>query len=333
MGTLHRAVQGGLAVAVVIVAWALLPAIAWGDLYVLQSGGGYGTVARYTDNGVLVNPTVATGFQMYGPQAMTVAGNTLYVVSGDVGTNGTVGAYTTSGTVLNASLITGLNNPLGLAVSGSSIFVSSYTGGTVGKYDLTGHPINATLLSGLTYGPTGVAISGNTMYLGILGTNTIAEYDTSGNLLNGSLIQNGSLGPYQVVLAGGNLFVLNEAQGVIGEYTTAGATVNAALITGLTYGNHIPVGMATDGLNLFVSRPTANGYVISEYSTSGVLENPVLITGGGPVAWGQVPEPASVCLLGLGSVALLWRRGGLLARQVIAPSPSLPCFFPYPWHT
>ena len=44
----------------------------------------------------------------------------------------TIGDYTTSGATVNSSLISGLNNPTGIAVSGSNLFVTNYAGGTVG---------------------------------------------------------------------------------------------------------------------------------------------------------------------------------------------------------
>ncbi len=37
----------------------------------------------------------------------------------------TIGEYTTSGAAVNASLISGLNNPVGIAVSGSNLFVAN----------------------------------------------------------------------------------------------------------------------------------------------------------------------------------------------------------------
>ncbi len=44
---------------------------------------------------------------------------------GKGGANGSIGEYTTSGATVNASLITGLSYPLGIAVSGGSLFVAN----------------------------------------------------------------------------------------------------------------------------------------------------------------------------------------------------------------
>ncbi len=39
--------------------------------------------------------------------------------------NGTIGEYTTSGATINSNLITGVNLPVGIAASGSNLFVGS----------------------------------------------------------------------------------------------------------------------------------------------------------------------------------------------------------------
>ena len=39
---------------------------------------------------------------------------------------------------MNASLVSGLSDPIGLAVSGSNLFVASYCNGTIGEYTTSG---------------------------------------------------------------------------------------------------------------------------------------------------------------------------------------------------
>ena len=39
--------------------------------------------------------------------------------------SGTIGEYTTSGATVNAALVSGLNEPFGIAVSGSNLFVAN----------------------------------------------------------------------------------------------------------------------------------------------------------------------------------------------------------------
>ena len=51
---------------------------------------------------------------------------------------GTIGEYTTTGATVNAALVSGLSNPMGIAVSGSNLFVTNYGSGTIGEYTTSG---------------------------------------------------------------------------------------------------------------------------------------------------------------------------------------------------
>ena len=53
---------------------------------------------------------------------------------------------------MNAALISdsGLNEPFGIAVSGSDLFVTNSIIGTVGAYTTSGATVNAALISGLS---------------------------------------------------------------------------------------------------------------------------------------------------------------------------------------
>src|ERR1700686_262705 len=56
----------------------------------------------------------------------------------------TIGEYTTSGATVSASLVSPLNTPIvGIAVSGSDLFVTAETLGTVGEYTTSGATVNA----------------------------------------------------------------------------------------------------------------------------------------------------------------------------------------------
>jgi len=84
-----------------------------------------------------------------------VSGSTLFVADA---ASGTIGEYTTSGATLNASLITGLTYPVGIAVSGSTLFVTSGgSSGTIGEYTTSGGTVNAALITGLD-GSDGIAV-------------------------------------------------------------------------------------------------------------------------------------------------------------------------------
>ena len=151
----------------------------------------------------------------------------------------TIGEYTTSGATVNAALVSGLNQPIGLAVSGGNLFVTSYGNMRIGKYDAnSGAVVNAALVAGLNQ-PQHIAVSGGNLFVAEYGNNRIGEYTTSGATVNAALVS-GLNHPTGIAVAGGNLFVTNFDIGTIGEYTTSGATVNAALVSGLSQ----PAGIA-----------------------------------------------------------------------------------------
>jgi hypothetical protein len=58
---------------------------------------------------------------------------------------------------VNASLITGLNEPYGIAVDGSDLFITNVGAGTISEYTAGGTLVNASLISGLNE-PGGIAI-------------------------------------------------------------------------------------------------------------------------------------------------------------------------------
>src|SRR5438309_1622778 len=64
---------------------------------------------------------------------------------------GTIGEYTTAGATVNPALISGLSHPLGIAVSGSDLFVVDVNFRTIGQYTTAGAPVNPALISGVPY--------------------------------------------------------------------------------------------------------------------------------------------------------------------------------------
>jgi hypothetical protein len=225
------------------------------------------------------------------------------------------------GTMVNASLITGLNEPSGIAVSGSNLFVANISTGTVGEYTTGGAMVNPSLITGLHF-PQAIAVSGSNLFVpdsgsGTAGTGKVAEYTTSGAVLNTSLIT-GLNYPVSIAVSGGNLFVVNggtlnvnganfvPGTGSIGEYTTSGATVNASLISGLTN----PSSIAVPGANLFF--PNYTGGTIGEYTTAGAMVDTSLVSGlNSPAGIVVLPEPSSIVIAVLGFIGLAawgWRR-------------------------
>jgi len=88
---------------------------------------------------------------------------------------------------VNAALISGLNDPRGIVVDGSNLFVTNHDGGTIGEYTTSGATLNAALISVLNV-PSGLALYGSDLFVVNNSGNTIGEYTTSGATVNASLI-------------------------------------------------------------------------------------------------------------------------------------------------
>jgi glutamine cyclotransferase len=122
-----------------------------------------------------------------GPEGLTVVGNDLYVASYS---NGSVGEYNaTTGAAINSSLITGLYDPMGIAVSGTDLFVATGGGGgsndAIGEYNATtGATINASLTT-LTM-PWALDVSGNTLYASTNSGSSIYEINATSGASTGS---------------------------------------------------------------------------------------------------------------------------------------------------
>ena len=200
--------------------------------FIFAGNDGDGTVGQYSaSTGAKTNaPSISLGlsnqsahFQQF--VFVAVSGSDLYVTGVNLATGpsaGKIGKYNAiTGAPINASLVSGLEAPFGIAVSGSTLFVtdigSSGSNGTVGEYDAnTGATINAALVSGL-HSPIGVAVSGSDLFV---------------------VNNKGPLG--------------GKHTGSIGKYNAiTGATINAALVPNLSYADCI----AVSGSSLFVTPP------------------------------------------------------------------------------
>ena len=97
------------------------------------------------------------------------AGGQIFATN-DEGFDYNIREYTTSGATVNASLIPGgLSVPLGIAMSGSNLFVVNQglfvgNSGTIGEYTTSGATINASLIMGLNK-PCGIAVSGGNLFV------------------------------------------------------------------------------------------------------------------------------------------------------------------------
>jgi hypothetical protein len=126
-----------------------------------------------------------------------------------------------------------------MALSGTTLFVSSMVSGKIGAYGLDGTVINASLISGLNQ-PFGVAVSGANLLVANYSEgngSTISEYTTTGTLVNASFLKGVSMAPSGIAVSGSDVYVASLSDfigfGSIGEYTTTGTVVNGSLVGGL----------------------------------------------------------------------------------------------------
>jgi hypothetical protein len=288
---------------------ALSPLTAHGQIYVTASD----DVAGYTFAGTQifnVNSTVA------GAAGVAAAGSDIFVEGEDTGN---VAEFTTSGSLVNANLIAELNVPIGIAASGTDLFVanSGFFNGSIGEYTTSGAVVNASLISGLNIAGEAqpLAISGSDLFVlsDISFNDVISEYTTSGTLITSNLVGSLGGGASGIAVSGSELYVTNYSAGSIDEFTLGdipGTVISSnSLISGLEY----PAGIAVSGSDLFVTDadyddPSA---ATGEYTTSGATVNASLIPGYDPygiaVLGSSVPEPATLSLLGITTTALFFR--------------------------
>ena len=307
----------GVVTAVLLAVVALMPATARGQLFVVFSGGApnTGTIGEYSTSGTPINPTLITGLNF--PNGLAVSGSDLFVTTYNNSTGkGAIGEYTTSGATVNAALVSGLPyNPVGVAVSGTNLFVvggGSYSNqhtGTVGEYTTSGATVNASLvMTGLST-PNAVAVSGLSLFVSNYYGGSVGEFTlgaTPGTLSSSSPSFITGLGsPTALAVSGSNLFVMNFGA-EIAEYTTAGAPVNTNLVQ--TFGSS-DYGFVVVGPDIFVTSNSNES--ITEYNTSGATLNTHLVTGVYyPAGIVYVPEPGVLSLAALGGAVLMLRRRG-----------------------
>src|SRR5262249_19253235 len=150
----------------------------------------------------------------------------------------TVGAYNANkGNPINptnANLITGLHKPTGLAISGNTLFVSSFitprpvVPPAVPEFEVaaynasTGAPVSGfTPITGLTRA-TGLAVAGNTLFVASFGVGmghgTVGSYNVAtGAAINPNLIPNLNA-PTGLIATGNLLFVSKETGGTVDKY-------------------------------------------------------------------------------------------------------------------
>jgi hypothetical protein len=269
-----------------------LPAISQAQIYVTQYGG---TIGIYGLTGQAINPIlVPTSPSAGAPGRIAVDGDRLYVARyiRNIEVHDAV-----TGALIDDSLIPQAGAPLGLAIVGSNLFVTTEgttQGGAVRHYTTSGAVVNASLITGLQR-PIDVAVSGEDLWVLDNGSATVGRYTTSGAPVNASLIT-GLETAIALALSDGKLFILRQGDegqlGSLGVYDAfSGAAINPTLITGL----QVPSDLALYQGNLFITMYASNR--VAQYATSGTLVNPSLFFVDSPRSIAVVPEPGLGLLL------------------------------------
>ena len=213
---------------------------------------------------------------MANPNFLATDGTNLYV---NYISLGTIGKYTISGSIVNPSLISGLNTPLGMAISGTNLFVADVN--RIGKYSTTGAIINSNLITNLS-NPVGLLVINTNLFVTFNSTGKIGKYTLDGVEIDASLISNLD-SPVGLATDGTNLFVANygshsnpsNPMGTIGEYSSSGTAIAPVLVNGLGGANFISI----IGTNIYIVKNELS--VIGQYTTSGATVNASLVTTSG----------------------------------------------------
>jgi hypothetical protein len=252
-----------------------------------------GIVSEYDEKtGDVINAGFITG--LAGPNVIIRSGDTLFIAEvfnpDPNGVGGVVGKYDAkTGSAISQSFITGTDFvPVGLALSGDTLFVASAgvgtIEGTIGKYDAkTGKAIDTSFITGLPAGPVGevifgLGLSGDNLFVTNNQDNALIEFNAKTGKAIGSPVDVAT--PYGIGFYGGKIFVASEESGTIAEYTRTGELINANFITGLGQ----PFQIAIVGDTLFVADGSAatvgkydakTGAAINAAFISGLFTEPV----------------------------------------------------------
>ncbi len=263
----------------------LVTGLASADILVSTNAG---TVARYRNDGSLVNASFISGLKR--PLGVHVTGTHIFVVNGQAGT---INRYNLDGSVSKVPFISGVAGAINVTADTTALYVSNYSAGKIGKYNLTtGAPINANLVtelgpiqgirvsngllaatlpdSGLAYrysvttgSATGATASGllqptaittdalGAYYIADAGTGEIAKYDQLFGLINGSFIAS-TPKVSDMTFVGNNLAVVNDEAGKVSLYGATGTLVKESFISGLK----APYGIAFHPVSTPQVKPT-----------------------------------------------------------------------------
>ncbi|WP_228002416.1 hypothetical protein [Nocardia australiensis] len=224
---LTAAVTAPLALATVLTAVAVIPGAGPATanpvaetLYIAESANG--RVVSVPAGGGTPS-ALASGLNHDRPYRVALSGTSLYIAEAG---NSTIVAVPTSGGTATPLNIPGLVDPVGIAASGTTLFITESTGRVVSVPTSGGIP--TTLASGLS-APQGIAVSDNTLYI-------------TGNTANGSVISLPTIGgtpttiatglpnPGGIAVSGTTLYVTGSTEVPPGWWTVGYAAFAATVV-------------------------------------------------------------------------------------------------------
>ncbi|RYD22055.1 MAG: hypothetical protein EOP88_09335 [Verrucomicrobiaceae bacterium] len=234
---------------------------------ILVSSTTSGNIARYRNDGSLVNANFAKG--MSGPSGIHVTKTHIYVAC--IG-SGTVRKLNLDGTIASMNFITNVSSVIGLTSDETHLYITR-NAGAVGKYNLnTGGLVAPLFITGIG------TVEGITHSSGILtvvrkGNGTVNRYNTFDGSATGA-VASGFVSPSAIVQDNlMNTYVADKVNGKIAKYDVLLSPINTSFISG-------PPG--TTGLafvnNNLAAVNNASGNV-ALYNSSGTLLNGSFITG------------------------------------------------------
>lgn len=213
------------------------------DAYVASENGQL--ISVYNTSGQLVTHWSTSAESLY-PEWIAVSGGDVYVagLEFNLGIGDVVAEFTTSGALVNGSLIYNLSGQLGIAASGSDLFIEDPNG--ISEYSTSGSLVQSDIVSS-TDDFEDVAISGGDIYTTDFTTSDIAEYTTSGAAVNTALVTN--------LVTPHGIFVTQSAQSAPSAPTNVVATQG-------TLAHHVQItwDAAAGAANYQIYRATDNNF-------------------------------------------------------------------------
>lgn len=265
MGQMWRG--GHVCALAVLCAGMLMAATAKADVY--WANAGTNTIGRANLDGTSPSP------RYLGVHSLNVAigGGYLYYINSD-----SIGRVALDGSSSDPNLITGLDNPNGVAVTGSAIYWLSVAGGSATilyKANLDGSNVTP-IVTGIDGGYDVVATSGNVYWSTgcISGTNPCNGWIGRSDLNGGSLSQDWTAGRAPFGLAVDSTYIYSATSTGAINRTNLSTQGTDTLVSGLP----TAVGVAVDGSHLYWSEGI-NGATIGRANLDGSSPNPNFITG------------------------------------------------------